>query len=136
MSIFGFVQETRKKKQLSHPVRRKTDLVVSPLDEEPDDPIDLSRMLEMSFESSLMKDHPFRTVSAYPSLYTVRQGDTLHSIAYCCYNDEGEFPKILEANGSWLARNNIYVGQILHVPLTERQQVTEDRRMVSGSEVS
>ena len=51
------------------------------------------------------------------SLYTVKQGDTLSTIAMHHYGDGNRYPEIFDANTDLLDNpNKIYPGQVLIIP--------------------
>lgn len=55
------------------------------------------------------------TKDSLPGKYTVKEGDTLFSIAETYYNDGYQYPKLVEANK--LANENaVEVGQVLEIP--------------------
>ncbi len=53
-----------------------------------------------------------------PGKYTIKQGDTLFSIAEKYYKDGYQYPKIVEAN-SLVSENAIEVGQTITIPKLE-----------------
>jgi|GEM_PF-4939596 len=118
MSIFSFLKESKKRKVKStHSSANSFRPPRSPLDDDPEDPEVLFNMLKRTFEINLVEDIDLSQDSEKSLLHTVREGETLKTIAFQYFGDEQEYSNILVSNSMSSEEEDFFVGQILRINL-------------------